>query len=74
MKCYYADHFVLPLPDGHRFPMRKYARLRERLLSEGVIAPDNLFIPPAATDEDILRCHDADYLERAKTGQLTEAE
>nr|MCU0466409.1 histone deacetylase [Anaerolineae bacterium] len=33
-----------------------------------------LFIPPAATDEDILRCHDADYLERAKTGQLTEAE
>lgn len=74
MKCYYADHFVLPLPDGHRFPMRKYARLRERLLSEGVIAPDDLFIPPAATDDDILRCHDADYLERAKTGQLTEAE
>lgn len=74
MKCYYADHFVLPLPDGHRFPMRKYARLRECLLSEGVIAPDDLFIPPAATDDDILRCHDADYLERAKTGQLTEAE
>lgn len=28
MKLYYADHFVLPLPDGHRFPMEKYALLR----------------------------------------------
>lgn len=74
MKAFYADHFVLPLPEGHRFPMRKYARLRERLLDEGIIAPENLFIPPAATDEDILRCHEADYLERAKTGRLTEAE
>lgn len=74
MKAFYADHFVLPLPEGHRFPMPKYARLRERLLSEGIIAPENMFIPPAATDEDILRCHDDDYLERAKTGRLTEAE
>lgn len=30
MKLFYADHFVLPLPAGHRFPMEKYARLRER--------------------------------------------
>ncbi len=29
--AFYADHFVLPLPPGHRFPMAKYARLRERL-------------------------------------------
>ena len=28
MKLFYADHFVLPLPEGHRFPMEKYARLR----------------------------------------------
>jgi len=32
--AFYADHFVLPLPDGHRFPMAKYARLRERLCVE----------------------------------------
>ena len=29
MKAFYCDHFVLPLPDGHKFPMAKYARLRE---------------------------------------------
>ena len=34
MKAFYSDHFVLPLPPGHRFPMQKYRRLRERLLNE----------------------------------------
>jgi hypothetical protein len=32
---FYTDVFVLPLPPGHRFPMEKYARLRQRLLSRG---------------------------------------
>jgi acetoin utilization deacetylase AcuC-like enzyme len=31
MQAFYADHFVLPLPAGHRFPMGKYRLLRERL-------------------------------------------
>lgn len=34
MHAFYADHFVLPLPDGHRFPMAKYALLRERLVRD----------------------------------------
>jgi acetoin utilization deacetylase AcuC-like enzyme len=74
MHAYYADHFVLPLPDTHRFPMSKYARLRERLLSEGILSPEKLHVPPAATDEQILLAHSHDYLERAKHGALTERE
>ena len=31
MHAYYADHFVLPLPEGHRFPMAKYRMLRDRI-------------------------------------------
>ena len=31
MHAYYADQFVLPLPEGHRFPMAKYRMLRDRL-------------------------------------------
>ena len=30
MHAFYSDHFRVPLPDGHRFPMDKYTRLRER--------------------------------------------
>jgi len=74
LKCFYTDHFVLPLPADHRFPMRKYGLLRERVISEGVIRPEDLRVPDAATDEDILRAHDADYLERVKTGALSAKE
>lgn len=74
VRAYYTDIFVLPLPPGHRFPMRKYARLRERALAEGVLRPDDLRVPEPATDADILRAHDADYLHRAQHGLLTERE
>lgn len=74
MKCFYCDDFVLPLPEGHRFPMRKYALLRERLLAERVIAPEAMHVPLAATDEQILRCHHADYLTRVVSGTLTDKE
>ena len=30
-------HFVLPLPEGHRFPMAKYRLVRERIVGEGVL-------------------------------------
>ncbi|MBI5667562.1 MAG: histone deacetylase [Chloroflexi bacterium] len=74
MKAFYTDQFVLPLPPDHRFPMRKYSLLRERVLEAGVVAPDDLLIPDAASDEQILRAHDGAYLERVKTGTLTAAE
>ena len=74
MKCYYADHFVLPLPAEHRFPMAKYSRLRERLLAEGVLTLNDLHVPPPASDVDILRCHEPDYLDRVVSGTLSAAE
>jgi acetoin utilization deacetylase AcuC-like enzyme len=74
MKAFYTDHFVLPLPPDHRFPMRKYSRLRERLLQERLIAPDNLLVPDAATDAEIFRAHDREYWERVQHGLLTPKE
>lgn len=74
MKAFYTDHFVLPLPPGHRFPMAKYSRLRQRVITENIIAADDLRAPDTATDEQILRCHERDYLEKVKSGQLTRQE
>ncbi len=74
MKAFYCDHFILPLPSGHRFPIAKYARLRERVIEEGLLAPHDLRVPDAATDEDLLRVHHADYLQRLEDGQLTARE
>ena len=74
MKLFYADHFVLPLPEGHRFPMEKYARLRQRLLDSGLFGRDDFHVPEAASDTEILRAHDAGYLQRVMHGRLDREE
>lgn len=71
MKAFYTDHFVLPLPPEHRFPMAKYARLRQRVAESGIA---QMRVPDAVSDEQILRCHDAEYLTKVKVGALSAAE
>lgn len=70
MKLFYADHFVLPLPEGHRFPMEKYARLRERLMGSGLFGAEHFHVPEAASDSELLRAHDAGYVQRVVRGTL----
>jgi acetoin utilization deacetylase AcuC-like enzyme len=67
VKTFYCDHFVLPLPDGHRFPMRKYGLLRRRLGSEAHV---ELRVPEAATDEELLRVHTREYVAAVTGGEL----
>ncbi|MFO1414028.1 MAG: histone deacetylase [Burkholderiales bacterium] len=69
MQVFYTDHFVLPLPPGHRFPMRKYAALRERV---GGVAGDRLRVPDAATDAELARVHDPAYVAAVTGGTLDE--
>lgn len=74
MRCFYSDTFVLPLPEGHRFPMAKYSRLRERLLDEGVVALSDLAIPPPAAWDDLRLAHDDRYVTAVANGTLPAAE
>jgi len=74
MALYYADTFVLPLPAGHRFPMGKYLRLRDRLLASGAFEPGDFSVPDAASDAEITRVHCPHYLTRVARGELTAAE
>lgn len=74
MRIYYTDHFELPLPDKHRFPMSKYRQLRERVVRSEDHLQDTLLVPPAATDAQLRQCHTERYVEAVKTGTLTAAE
>lgn len=74
MKLFYTDHYVLPLPPGHTFPMSKYRLLRERVEASGLLRPGELVEPPAATDEQLHRAHDPEYVRRASAGELTRDE
>lgn len=72
MQLFYTDVFVLPLPAGHRFPMEKYARLREALLASGDFSAADFHLPHAASDEELARAHDADYIRQVSCGRLPE--
>jgi acetoin utilization deacetylase AcuC-like enzyme len=74
MKVFYSDQFVLPLPEGHRFPMKKYSMLRERVERNGICGPEELRVPHPVTDEEILRAHEGGYLKKVISGTLTDKE
>ncbi|MCG8652822.1 MAG: histone deacetylase, partial [Pirellulales bacterium] len=74
MRIFYTDHFELPLPPDHRFPMDKYRLLRQRVVNSLAHAEDTLHVPPAANDQQLLGCHQPRYVEAVIRGTLTEAE
>ncbi len=74
MKIYHSDACRLPLPAGHTFPIDKYRLLRESVQTIGLANRAHLRAGPAATEEDILRVHDPDYITRLQQGRLSRHE
>jgi acetoin utilization deacetylase AcuC-like enzyme len=71
LRAFYSDTFVLPLPEGHRFPMTKYRRLRERLVAERVLSPADMVVPAPAEWDDIRLVHTPGYIEAVARGTLS---
>jgi acetoin utilization deacetylase AcuC-like enzyme len=72
LKAFFSDHFVLPLPAGHRFPMPKYRLLRERVTAE--LDDVQLIEPTPASDRELALAHLPSYIERVVTGALSAKE
>lgn len=71
MQVFYTDEFVLPLPEGHKFPMARYRLLREAIQDQGTVTPEECRRPEGATDEQLSLVHTPDYLGRVIGGTLT---
>ena len=69
-----SARYVVPLPQGHRFPIEKYARLRDRILAEGLVESAHMHEPERVAHIDLLAVHHADYVERLSGGRLSAAE
>ena len=70
MKLFYTDHYEIPLPAGHRFPLRKYRLLREALTKTGRFA----FEPAPLADMAALeRIHAPEYVRGFLEGTLPPA-
>lgn len=70
MRAFACDHFEVELPPTHRFPMGKYAALRERLLAEEVLGPADIVRAEAAPLEAILAVHEEAYVRGFLAGGL----
>ncbi|MDA0171802.1 histone deacetylase [Solirubrobacter taibaiensis] len=60
------DRFRIPLPDGHKFPISKYQLLRERVEGRVIVRESD-----AVPWEWLAAVHDADLLDRIRTGQMS---
>jgi len=69
MRAFYSDQFVLPLPEGHRFPMAKYRLLRERLAQE--VPEIEMLAAQPATDGELALVHTPEYIQSVVQGSLS---
>jgi acetoin utilization deacetylase AcuC-like enzyme len=74
MRVFYSPFYYADIGNGHVFPIRKFERVRDRLLADGVLTSEDLFEPSPATIADVLLVHTEDYATRLCEGQLTSAE
>ncbi|MBX3102137.1 MAG: histone deacetylase [Bacteroidetes bacterium] len=70
LRIAYRDSYTYPLPEGHRFPMRKYELIPQQLLWENSIRPEQLFAPEPLTEAQVLRVHEAAYVQQLAQATL----
>jgi acetoin utilization deacetylase AcuC-like enzyme len=66
-RLFYCDHHPILLPPGHKFPVEKYALLRQLLASDGYY---RLEPAPLADPAAIQRVHDPHYVQAFLSGTL----
>lgn len=73
MRAWSSARFSIPLPDGHRFPVAKYALVRDLVIRRGLLPPESVEEPEAAPRGDLALVHDGAYLDAIDHGTLDPA-
>ncbi len=73
LKYVYSDEYWMVNVGRHVFPIKKYRLLYEQLIRMGVRRND-FFHPTPALDDDLLLVHSPKYIQKIKTGHLSQAE
>jgi acetoin utilization deacetylase AcuC-like enzyme len=67
LRLWYCDQHEIPLPHGHKFPVRRYRLLRDLLAADGGFTME---LAPAAEPAAIERVHDPAYVRGFLAGTL----
>ena len=74
MQVFYTPRYYADIGQGHIFPIRKFELVRDKLLAEGTLHPEEIVEPDPAPLEDVLLVHTEDYVSRLCSGDLTQKE
>jgi acetoin utilization deacetylase AcuC-like enzyme len=69
-RAYSSSAYTIDLPEGHRFPMYKYAGTREKLVQDGVLPASAIIDPPRPSWDQVERVHTSEYLKKLRFGEL----
>lgn len=70
MRVCFDAGYAVPLPEGHRFPMGKFAALHDILLNEGLIRVQDVVAPCEVAWEDLALVHTGRYLDSLRLGTM----
>ncbi len=71
---FYSPYYYADIGEGHVFPIKKFELVRDKLLKEGSLSVSEILEPRPADIEDVLLVHTKDYINRLRSGFLTEKE
>jgi acetoin utilization deacetylase AcuC-like enzyme len=72
--CWTSARYTIALPAGHRFPIEKYALLRDAVVASGLVSADTLHEPARAAIDDVRLVHTERYVTALVSGTLGDAE
>ena len=74
MRAWSSARFTVPLPDGHRFPIAKYARIRDEIVARGLLPRQAIEEPDRADRWALELVHTPAYADAVLAGTLSPAE
>lgn len=73
-RVFYSPYYYADIGEGHVFPIKKFELVRDKLLTEKTLSPNEIIEPQPATAEDVMLVHTEDYVTRLQNGNLTAKE
>jgi len=74
VQVFYTPRYYADIGQGHIFPIRKFELVRDKLLADGTLHPEEIVEPDPAPLEDVLLVHTEDYVSHLCSGHLTQKE
>jgi acetoin utilization deacetylase AcuC-like enzyme len=71
MRAWSSARFTIDLPDGHRFPIAKYARIRDEIVARGLLPATRIDEPDRADRWALELVHTPRYVQAVMDGTLT---